>query len=125
MYEGKSKLCSSYAWDTALKFIDGENGIWSVNSEGGNYYTSTSKLKNTGYHKMKNIYDMGGNVYEWTTEAYTDVSGLSVCRRWLLQQCVYRHFSWIPLLQCYKWYWRQPWLEDHFIYVDLSPNTDK
>ena len=26
MYEGKSRLCSSYAWDTALKFIDGANG---------------------------------------------------------------------------------------------------
>ena len=73
MYAGKSRLCSSYAWDTALKFIDGESGTYAVNSVGDNNRTtsSRSKLENTGYHEEKNIYDMGGNVWEWTTEAYT------------------------------------------------------
>lgn len=86
IYTGKSRLCSSYAWDTALKFIDGESGTYSVNSEGGNYYTSTStiKVENTGYHKIKNIYDMGGNVWEWTTETSTYASEPCVVRRWLL-----------------------------------------
>jgi len=65
MYTGKSKLCSSYAWDTALQFI---GGTYAVNSEGENY---SGGLKNTGYHSEKNIYDMGGNLKEWTTETYT------------------------------------------------------
>ena len=69
MYEGKSKLCSSYAWDTALKFIDGDTGTYAVNSVGDN--CKASNLENTGYHKEKNIYDMGGNIAEWTTETST------------------------------------------------------
>ena len=82
MYSGKSKLCSSYAWDTALKFIDGELGTYAVNSEEDNY---TGNLKNTGCHKGKNIYDMGGNVSEWTTETSTYSDNPCVLRRWLLQ----------------------------------------
>ncbi len=81
MYTGKSRLCSSYAWDTALKFIDGEIGTYSVNSQGGNYY---STLKNTGYNSIKNIYDMGGNVWEWTTETFSDGNYPYVCCRWSL-----------------------------------------
>ena len=66
MYEGKSRLCSSYAWDTALQFIGGTYGI---NSTGDNY---TLDVENTGYHAEKNIYDMGGNILEWTTETCSD-----------------------------------------------------
>lgn len=79
MYVGKSKLCSSYAWDTALKFI---GGTYAVNSEGENY---SEKLKNTGYHAEKNIFDMGGNAREWTTETFTASSDSGVYRRWSLQ----------------------------------------
>ncbi len=66
MYAGKSKLCSSYAWDTSLQFI---GGTYVINSAGDNY--GTNDLVNTGYHAEKNIYDMGGNAGEWTTENYT------------------------------------------------------
>ena len=68
MYEEKgiiTRLCSSYAWDTTLKFIDGKEGSYSVNSIGENY---SGELQKTGYHEIKNIYDIGGNVGEWTTE---------------------------------------------------------
>ena len=82
MYSGKSRLCSSYAWDTALKFIDGENGTYAVNSEGDN--CGTNKLENTGYHAEKNIYDMGGNISEWTTEKSTSTTIPLVNRRWFL-----------------------------------------
>lgn len=81
MYQGKSKLCSGCAWDTALKFIDGENGTYAVNSEGDNY---TGRLENTGYHGVKNIYDMGGNAKEWTTETCTATYYPRVMRRWQL-----------------------------------------
>lgn len=70
-----SKLCSSYAWDTALNFIDlkEENKGWITSGTGGNYKQEvggTGKLEKTGYHSINNIYDMAGNVYEWTTEDY-------------------------------------------------------
>lgn len=63
-----SRLCSSYSWDTALKFIDTQNATYSTNSLGG-YYGQTTPSK-TGYDTTHpcNIYDMGGNLYEWTTE---------------------------------------------------------
>lgn len=70
-----SKLCSSYAWDTALNFIDlkEENKGWITSGTGGNYKQEvggTGKISKTGYHSINNIYDMAGNVYEWTTEEY-------------------------------------------------------
>lgn len=69
-----SKLCSSYAWDTALEFIETKNPGWATNSVGGNYSISsggTGKIQPTGYHSVNNIYDMGGNEHEWTTEKFS------------------------------------------------------
>ncbi len=77
IYTGKSRLCSSYSCDTALKFIDGEIGTYAVNSVGDN--CGTNKLENTGYHAEKNIYDIGGNVREWTTEVSTYTNGSHPC----------------------------------------------
>ena len=73
----KSKLCSSYAWDSALKFIEVTNISYPTNSTGGNYRVATGgtgELQNTGYHVVNNIYDMGGNVYEWTTETGSEAN---------------------------------------------------
>ena len=60
VYLGKSKLCSSYGWDTALKFIETQNSTYPTNSEGG-CYEQSSPTK-TGYDIVHpcNIYDMGG-----------------------------------------------------------------
>ena len=90
----KSKLVSSYAWDTAIAFIQKTNSDYGSSSEEGNYkdsptftYTGiadteknkqtkangTSTLIPTGQTTaVNNIYDMGGNVWEWTTESYSD-----------------------------------------------------
>ena len=87
----KSKLVSSYAWDTAIAFIQKTNSDYGSSSEEGNYndsptftYTGiadteknkqtkangTSTLIPTGQTTaVNNIYDMGGNVSEWTTES--------------------------------------------------------
>ena len=87
----KSKLVSSYAWDTAIAFIQKTNSDYGRSSEEGNYedsptftYTGiadteknkqtkangTSTLIPTGQTTaVNNIYDMGGNVLEWTTES--------------------------------------------------------
>ncbi len=89
----KSKLVSSYAWDTAIAFIQKTNSDYGNSSEEGNYkdttftYTGiadteknkqtkangTSTLIPTGQTTaVNNIYDMGGNVDEWTTESCSD-----------------------------------------------------
>jgi len=78
-----SKLCSSYAWDSALKFIAISNSSYPTNYRGGNYSADTGgtgKLKKTGYSSFSNIYDMAGNTFEWTTENCSDIN----------LSCVYR-----------------------------------
>ena len=89
----KSKLVSSYAWDTAIAFIQKTNSDYGSSSEEGNYQDSptftytgiadteknkqtkengTSTLIPTGQTTaVNNIYDMGGNVWEWTTESFS------------------------------------------------------
>ena len=93
----KSKLVSSYAWDTAIAFIQKTNSDYGRSSEEGNYkdsptfnYTGiadTEKNKQTKANgtgtltptgqttAVNNIYDMGGNVFEWTSElsSYEDM----------------------------------------------------
>ena len=89
-YEGTTKLTSSYAWDTAISFIQIKNEDYGNSSEEGNYYNTTFKYTDiTGAKQTKskssttlvptgqttpvcNIYDMGGNCYERTTEVVSD-----------------------------------------------------
>lgn len=73
-----SKICSSYAWDTTLKFIAIKNPTYVVESPQGNY---SGTLKKTGQTEAVNhIYDMGGNVWEWTLEDVNGPSGTYVIR---------------------------------------------
>ena len=63
----KSDLVNSYAWDTAIIFIqtyaEGKENYASQNS-------NNKSLANTGYNNdsVCNIHDMASNTYEWTTE---------------------------------------------------------
>lgn len=68
-----SRLCSSQAWDTTLKFIEQTgNASYLTNSTSGNY---SGTLKTTGSTTaVNNIFDLGGNVNEWTTELCSDGS---------------------------------------------------
>ena len=86
-YKVKTKLVSSYAWDTTIAFLQKVNSDYGSSSEEGNYSNTTFSYTDiTGASKTKeygsevlvptgqttpvcNIYDMGGNVWEWTTES--------------------------------------------------------
>ena len=81
-----TKLVSSYAWDTAINFIQIKNSDYGTNSLEGNYKNTTflytditgkEQTKNKGSSilvptgqttAVSNIYDMGGNLEERTTE---------------------------------------------------------
>ena len=75
MYETddvNSELINSYAWDTAILFIqkNGQNNY----SRQESLNTETDGLLNTGMSgdKQCNVYDMASNCREWTTETYTN-----------------------------------------------------
>ena len=79
-----SDLVNSYAWDTAIIFIQ----TYSTETDASSYASknkSTSKA-NTGTNNDKycNIWDMSGNACEWTTEYYTSSSSS------VFYPCVYR-----------------------------------
>ena len=74
----ESDLINSYAWDTAIVYIQAMGNSNYANQADGN-----GTLKNTGStedEKCK-IFDMAGNLYEWTTEYSTNTvsSSASPC----------------------------------------------
>ena len=97
--EVNSYLCSSYAWDTAVNFIqnnstaknyatsiEGFNGNWNpqaLKDPSGNVIkpAGTSQQLNTGLTtQFCNIFDMGGNEAEFTTELNPGTSETVVLR---------------------------------------------
>ena len=92
-YKVKTKLVSSYAWDTTIAFIEKTVNNYGSSSSQGNYkdksvtykdITDESKPEKTKAENSSllvatgqttpvcNIYDMGGNVFELTTESYSN-----------------------------------------------------
>lgn len=85
-YSGKvtSTLVYGVQWDATMQFMDNnyikENedecaeDSYVRNSEGKGWYSTNEDYKEgpteTGYYEYKHIYDMAGNVDEWTMEAY-------------------------------------------------------
>ena len=68
----ESDLVNSYAWDTAIVYIQAMGNSNYANANGGTN-TSLKDTGSTGDEKCK-IFDMAGNEWEWTTEygSYTD-----------------------------------------------------
>ncbi len=88
----KTRLVSSYAWDTAIEFMQKSVSDYGMSSPQGNYkdvddfdyidITGKKQTKRNGEETLIptgqtipvcNIYDMGGNLYEWTTESYSSI----------------------------------------------------
>ena len=85
-YKATTKLCSGYAWDTAINFIQNKVANYAISSNQGNYKDTTfNYIDITGATQTKasgsniliptgettpvcNIYDIGGNDWEYTTE---------------------------------------------------------
>ena len=70
----ESDLINSYAWDTAIVFIQSMNEANSNYANAGRDETGNSSLMNTGEtgDEVCNIFDMAANVSEWTTEYSTN-----------------------------------------------------
>ena len=72
----KSGLISGECWDTTLQWMVNSsanatsNAGYDTNSTGKGWYSdvSSNTRHTTGYYGVNNIYDMAGNVWEWTTE---------------------------------------------------------
>ena len=87
-----SDLINSYAWDTAIVFIQKcgtESNSSTYSYTVGQSSTSTSAPQTTGTNilsatskvdKQCNIFDMAGNCWEWTTETHSDSSYPCVSR---------------------------------------------
>ena len=78
MIPGKTKLVSSYAWDATMQYVAQSNSIFD-SRQWGNYSDAIQdensgqigSLQKTGCSprwKVKNIYDLAGNAWEWTSE---------------------------------------------------------
>ena len=111
--EVNSYLCSSYAWDTAVNFIqnnstaknyatsiEGFNGNWNpqaVKDPSGNVIkpAGTSQQLNTGLTtQFCNIFDMGGNEAEFTTELNPGTSETVVLRGGVYDSYIPAGYRW-------------------------------
>ena len=71
-----SDLVNSYAWDTAIIFIQTYSGKTDYASHNESKTTKAFTATGKNNDKYCNIWDMSGNAYEWTTE-YSANSGTS------------------------------------------------
>ena len=71
----RSDLMNSYAWDTAIVYIQEAGNTNYANQKGTDINTS---LTNTGtkQDEVCKINDMASNCYEWTTEYFSDTDGI-------------------------------------------------
>lgn len=87
--EVTSTLCYGVQWDAIMQFIDSnyvsnsctDDSFVKNSTNNGNY---SGDVSTTGAYSVKNIYDLAGNVGEWTMEASNSV--FRVLRGYLLFQ---------------------------------------
>ena len=69
-----SDLINSYAWDTAIIFIEAYSGDTDYATQDGQSINTSLAKTGENADKRCNIQDIAGNAYEWTTETSTDSS---------------------------------------------------
>ena len=76
-----SDLVNSYAWDTAIIFIQTYSGKTDYASHNESKTTKAFTATGKNNDKYCNIWDMSGNAYEWTTEysTYSDPRRFCPC----------------------------------------------
>jgi len=76
----KSNLCYGYQWDAVMNFIDSnyykntctEDSIIINSSDYGNYNNKLKRTSKDQKYCQNNIYDLAGNVGEWTMTGYLE-----------------------------------------------------
>lgn len=76
-----TSIANSYAWDTALTWIDQSVINYSTNTSYGNYSGTVLPTGGTDSDRVKNICDLAGNVREWTTEIYKEVTSTTTTKK--------------------------------------------
>ena len=74
IYEVTSTLCYGVQWDAVMRWINQDEGLSNIITDSslvGNYSGTLEKTGSSDEYKIKNIYDMAGNVAEWTNEVYS------------------------------------------------------
>lgn len=66
----QTSIISSSAWDTVLNWLDKSHSGYSSSLQYGNYTGSLRSTGGTSTDKVNNIYDLAGNLAEWTSENY-------------------------------------------------------
>ena len=69
-----TSIVNSYAWDTALRWIDQTYENYSSSTNYGNYSGTIYPTGTTEQDTVNNICDLAGNVREWTTEIYKEIN---------------------------------------------------
>ena len=84
-----SDLVNSYAWDTAIVFIQTYSGKTDYASHNESKTTKAFTATGKNNDKYCNIFDMSGNASEWTTEYSTDsyiINSPPLCYSWRMLQ---------------------------------------
>ena len=120
-----STLIYGVQWDAAVKFtfdINNTNvtpvkpyyrnstsmGWYSDNYETGNPEHLTGLDLNGGKNKVKNIYDMGGNIFEWTMEAWRAVN-----KDWRVKRGGYYTYTGLYSPQSFRNYASLTWTSEY------------
>ena len=123
-----STLCYGVQWDAVLNFIDPDyvngnvTGFVKDSSNMGNYSGSIATTGSNTDYQQKHVYDLAGNVYEWTMEALGTLSRVN--RRWRLQ----RFWFWQSGFQSFRLQSgpqrRLRGFPSNFIFVALFPYSE-
>ena len=71
-----STLCYGVQWDATLTWIDPDYTGFAKDSSGKGYYNASSPTTtgSSSDYEVNKIYDLAGNVYEWTMESFSTLN---------------------------------------------------